>query len=135
MKTILLLIGLAIAFFSHSVYGQTTSDLYLHVDSLLIHQLKYDKAIKKEEIKKAVAGTNSDTTNVRIVGVSTIDKGVLVILNQKPIELDELNKYQMKDIKFINFIQPSDTTIFLYVLYPLLVFFTNNNSSLDKQKD
>ena len=132
MKTILLTIGLTVACLIHAVYGQDKSDLYHHVDSLLTHQLDFDKAAKKEEIKTAIKGASSDTSNVRIVCVSTINEGALLILNQKPVELDELNKYKLRDIKFINVIEPSDTTRALYGLrgaYGVIVIETKKNKN------
>ena len=102
-------IFIAIAFFFLPVFkltAQSHSDLYLYVDSIIKHQLKfkptlavkYDSLIRRQYVSP---------TEIVIRDQSTIPRFPLIIINQHSVEIDRLNRASLKDVKNINVLKDS----------------------------
>jgi TonB-dependent SusC/RagA subfamily outer membrane receptor len=109
---ILIVASLLLACIANVVYGQKKSDLYIHVDSVIVNKLTFNIEANKEEIKEALAGRLSDSTSVTIRCVATIPgtEKPLILLNLKPVELEELNKYRLANIKSLEVVEGARAT-------------------------
>jgi TonB-dependent SusC/RagA subfamily outer membrane receptor len=100
---------------SNVVYGQKKSDLYMHVDSVIVIQLTLNKEANKKKIKDSLIGGLPDSSSVTIRCESSIKESdePLIMLNLKPVKLEELNEYRLANIKSLEVIEgPRATALY-----------------------
>ncbi|WP_323756279.1 hypothetical protein [Roseivirga sp.] len=100
--------------FSSGALGQHKSDLYHRIDSLIIHEIKYNYDSTTDVINM----TSNSKLVIRSVSQFPSNPSPMIILDGEIVKKEELNNYKLRQVGSIEVFQKGDSS--LMALYSTL---------------
>tara|TARA_R110001599_G_scaffold58776_1_gene162681 strand:- start:173 stop:601 length:429 start_codon:yes stop_codon:yes gene_type:complete len=100
--------------FSFGASGQNKSDLYNHIDSLIMHEIKYNYDSTTDVINM----TSNSKLVIRSVSQFPSNPSPLIMFDGEIIKREELNNYKLRQVGSIETFQKENSNIM--VLYGAL---------------